>query len=140
MKRCESQFQNKDYIKKLDIAFMEGEGTIIPEPTWEQLENALAGFDTNKVGRVTISNPKESISMVIHGQQGLYHIGICEKESTFHYYWNGIEATGETVDIAWNIFDEHQICHDYETLLRIAEYFYETGKRCEDVKWESEQL
>ncbi len=84
---------NAVFVKKLDIAFMEGEGTIIPEPFWEQVENALSGFETNKVGRVTISNPEEYISMVIHGQSGLYHIGICEKESTFHYYQNGLEAT-----------------------------------------------
>ncbi len=131
---------NAAFVKKLDIAFMVGDGTIILEPSWEQVGNALSGFETNKVGRITISNPDEYISMVIHGQSGLYHIGICEKESTFHYYWNGLEATGETVDVAWNIFDEHQICRDYETLQNIVKHFYETGKPTEEVKWESEQL
>jgi|LSQX01.1.fsa_nt_gb hypothetical protein len=131
---------NERFVSKLDIAFIESEGTTLPNPSWEQVEDALSGFETNKVGRVTISNPEEVISMVIHGQTGVYHIGICEKEVNFHYFWNGLPNTGDTVDIAWNIFDAHQVCSDYTTMIKIVKFFYETGKMFDDVQWESEQL
>jgi len=128
------------FVKELDIAMMEGMGRTVTEPTWEQVKDVLSGFETNKVGRITIRNPKEIISMVIHGQPSVYHIGICEKETNFYYFWNGLEATEDTVDVTWNIFDAHQICRNYTTLQKIVQYFYETGKRFEEVQWVSEHL
>lgn len=138
--KCVKEYCNEPFIRELEITMIEGEGSVVIEPTWEQVENALAGFETNKVGRITIRNPREVISMIIHGEAGVYHIGICEKETDFYYYWNGLETTDDTVDVAWNIFGANQICYDIITLQKIVHNFYKTGKRLEEAQWISEHL
>ncbi len=131
---------NEPFISELEITMIKGEGSIVIDPTWEQVENALLGFETNKIGRIAIRNPKEFISMVVHGEASVYHIGICEEETDFYYYCNGLKANDETVDVAWNIFDANQICYDIITLQKIVYNFYTTGKRFEGVQWIEEHL
>lgn len=137
-----TEINNDSYIKVLEISYndVKGPAEKILEPSWEQVLQVLGEFNSSKVGRIQLSNPDLNISMIIHGQPEVYHIGICEKETDFYYYWNGAEPDGETVDVAWNAFDSHQICRDSSILLEIVKYFYETGKPWENALWENERL
>lgn len=132
---------NKPFVTLLDIA-VNNINRSVNEPTWNQVEDAIISLNKDTYGGfVTILDEDETKSMTIFGQQGAYHIGIIVNEEEFHYYWDGSKPDeASEIPIAGNFFKEHQICYDFEKLIKIAKYFYDTGECLEEVFWESEIL
>lgn len=110
------------------------------DPGWEQIEQVLLELAAGKYLRIDLFNGDESSALTIYGDNGAFFIVISQGESTYHYFWNGKEATGELRKIAGHAFDAEKVCEDFETVVQITREFWQFGSRVKTVKWISETL
>ena len=130
-------------VKKLSIEFTEkGKHCKITQPSWKDISAALVNIEEQKVDRIELSlgyQYDEYPVLVIFGEPHRYHIGIFEGEESCYFYWDGCKPIDESVDLAGHAFNPHQICTNFQTVIKIVKTFYETGERSDAVQWLSEE-
>jgi hypothetical protein len=124
-------------VKRLLICFYERgkKEHVVCQPTWKDVHAALCGFKTHDVGHIALFLEGD-IDMGIYGEPHQYHIAIVDEQDVHYYYWNNLKPTDSIVDVAWHSFPAHQICTDFQLVVKIVKTFYETGERLDEVKWE----
>lgn len=126
------------FIKLLTVSLIGEKLFIVNNPSWDQIVESLISLNiTSKGGSVSLRNSDDTMSMIIFGELGSFHIGIVTEDDNDYVYWNGSKATEAKIPVAGNFFMEHQICRDFKVLNRIVKYFYDTGAKLKDVLWES---
>lgn len=130
------------FVRVLKVGHVgKGPAPPVPTPSWNDVQGAVAGFETGSVGRVELANEAETVIMTIHGAPGVYHVGISEMESRYHFFWNGEDPQEERlVEVGWNVFPAHQLCHDPARLLAIVRAFYEMGRPLDTESWLTEEI
>lgn len=131
--------ENGTVIESLKIYLIGNESKSIDNPKWVDVEEALANMGkSSNGGYISLRDFDDSMSMIIFGESGMFQIGIVTEDDEDFVYCNGSKPVDlSEVTIAGNYFKEHQICRDYDMLIKIVKYFYETGNRLENVIWES---
>ena len=125
-------------VKKMIVCFCETgkKQEIVGEPTWEKVHVALCEIEKGNVDYILLSTGNDD-GMEVFGEPHRYHIPIVDEKGMHYCYWNGLESTMKSVDLAGYSFPEHQICMDFRLLVKIVKYFYDTGERFGEVQWES---
>lgn len=111
----------------------------IDNPKWDEVEEALIFLNqADAGGYISLRDKDDTMSMIIFGELGMFHIGIVTEDDEDYVYCNGSNPVDILeVSIGGNYFKKHQVCQDLESLKKIVKYFYETGLRMEGVIWES---
>ena len=130
-------------MKELSIEYIEkNKGRTITQPSWEDIYAALVNIEEQKAYYISLSlgwRYDEYPALQIFGEPHNYHISIFEDEESCYFYWDGCKPIDESVDLAGHAFNPHQICTNFQTVVKIVKTFYETGERSDAVQWLSEE-
>lgn len=127
------------FVRRLTISKVFGSYQSITDPSWSEVELAL-GQCRPPGAQIELLDESETQGMTIFCDRGLFHIGVTVSETDYFFFWNGEQATGQSLDIAGHSFPGHQVLDNVELVLEIAKVFWSTGQRFGTVKWIEERV
>lgn len=109
-------------------------------PSWEDVEGLINKMDGKVLTQITMDNGNEDNYFCIGGgNEGLYNVFISENDNEI--VWSLVNSdndlkTYKLVTGGQEGEFEGRLCVTIETVKKVAKYYYEKGKKCDDDMWE----
>lgn len=109
-------------------------------PSWEEVEGLINKMDGKVITQITMDNGNEDNYFCIGGGNGgFYNVFISENDNEIVWslvnFDNNLEICKLVTGGQEGEF-EGRLCVTIETVKKVAKYYYENGKKCDDYEWE----
>lgn len=109
-------------------------------PSWEDVERLINKMDGKAITQIIMDNGNEDNYFCIGGgNKGLYNVFISENDNEIVWTLVNCNNDPNTYKLVTGGQEgefEGKLCVNIETVKKVAEYYYENGKKCEDYVWE----
>lgn len=131
------------YVKRIfydNLKYVNDFEKEIELPSWEEVEELINMMDGDTVTQITMDDGNEDNYFCIGGgNEGLYNVFISENDNEIMWSLINPDNDLEIYKLVTGGQEgefEGRLCVTIEVVKKVAKYYYENGKKCDDFEWE----